>query len=89
VDETERVCRNLGQRVIELRIDRELTQEALAEKMQIEARDLRRIEAGDNVTVHTLVRLARALGVDIPALFDPPKMKHRRRPGRPARSDKR
>ena len=89
MDETERVCRNLGQRVIELRKERDLTQEALAEKMQFEARDLRRIEAGDNFTIYTLVRLARALGVEIPALFDLPRIKHRRRAGRPPRGERR
>jgi transcriptional regulator with XRE-family HTH domain len=83
VDETDKVCRDLGQRVIELRKERGWTQEELADKMQIDARDLRRVEGGDNVTVYMLVRLARALGTEIGELFVPPKTRHRRRPGRP------
>ena len=83
MDETERVCRNLGQRVIELRKERGWIQQQLADEMQIDARDLRRVEAGDNVTISMLVRLARALDVEIGALFEQPRTKHRRQPGRP------
>lgn len=83
MDETERVCRDLGQRVIELRREKGLTQQELAERMEIDPRDLRRVEAGDNVTVHMLVRLARALDVHIRDLFQPPRSRQRRRPGRP------
>ena len=83
MDETERVCRNLGQRVIELRKERGWIQQQLADEMQIDPRDLRREEAGDNVTIGMLVRLAKALGVEIAALFESPRTKHRRQPGRP------
>lgn len=83
MDETERVCRDLGQRVIELRKERGWIQQRLADEMEIDARDLRRVEAGDNVTVSMLVRLAGALGVEIGALFEPPRTRHRRKPGRP------
>jgi transcriptional regulator with XRE-family HTH domain len=83
VDEGERVCQNLGRRVIELRKAQGLTQQNLADRMQIDARDVRRIESGDNVTVVTLVKLAGALDVDIGALFEPAAQAGQRRPGRP------
>lgn len=88
MNETERVCRNLGQRVIELRKEFDLTQEALADRVGIDARDLRRVEAGGNVTVHMLVRFAKALNVEIGALFEAPKARHHREPGRPRASRK-
>jgi hypothetical protein len=50
--------------------------------MQIDAREVRRIEAGDNLTVFMLVKLAGALGVGIGALFEPAEP-IKRRAGRP------
>ena len=86
MDDADRVCRDLGQRVIELRKERGWTQQQLAERMEIDPRDLRRVEAGDNVTIHMLVKLARSLTVEIAALFVTPRRRDRRRPGRPRRS---
>lgn len=86
MDERRRICRTLGQRIIELRRDRELTQEGLAEILQIDARELRRLEAGGNTTVHTLVNLARALNVSITDLFQPPTKPAKRRAGRPKKN---
>lgn len=83
VDAARRVCRNLGLRILELRKERDLTQEALAEKLDIDARELRRLESGDNTTVHTLVNLASAFDVPIVALFEQPKTTIKRRTGRP------
>lgn len=85
-DEGERACRNLGQRVIELRKAQGWTQQNLADRMQIDAREVRRIEAGDNLTVFTLVKLAAALGVGVGALFELARESRPRRPGRPRSS---
>ncbi|MBX3226136.1 MAG: helix-turn-helix transcriptional regulator [Labilithrix sp.] len=79
------MCRDLGQRLIELRRQRGLTQDALAELTGIDTRDLRRIEAGANTTVHTLVGLAVALDVPIIELFRPPTTVTKRAPGRPTK----
>lgn len=81
-DEGERACRNLGQRVIELRKAHGWTQQNLADRMQIDSREVRRIEAGDNLTVLMLVKLAGALGVGVGALFEP-ALPTQRRVGRP------
>jgi transcriptional regulator with XRE-family HTH domain len=50
----------------------------------VDVRELQRIEAGRvNLTLHTLLRLARALGTPVRALFDPPASRAPRKPGRP------
>lgn len=86
MDEGRRICRNIGQRIIEIRRERDLTQEQLAEKLHIDARELRRLEAGGNTTVHTLANLARALDVTISDLFQPPTKPAKRRAGRPKKT---
>ncbi len=87
VNKGERACRNLGLRVLELRRGHGWTQQELADRMEMDARDLRRIEAGDNVTVMTLVRLAEALDIEVGALFEPAQDGARRRPGRPKKPE--
>jgi transcriptional regulator with XRE-family HTH domain len=85
VETPERVILDVGRRIGELRRDRGWTQEKAAERMKLEVRDLQRIEAGVNVTLRTLVRLANALGVRTRSLLDPPQSRRPRRPGRPKR----
>jgi transcriptional regulator with XRE-family HTH domain len=87
VDESDLISRNLGLKVVALRRARRITQERLAEQLSMDTRDLRRIEAGDaNVTVRTLVRMARALEVEVNELFLAPTTRPRRSPGRPKTS---
>lgn len=79
-----RACQDLGRRVREVRTDRGWTQEAAAERLGIDVRELQRIEAGRvNLTLHTLLRLTRALGTPIRDLFDPPSSRAPRKAGRP------
>lgn len=62
--QAERVLRDLGRRIKELRVEAELTQEDAADRAGIDPKRWQRIEAGDaNVTVKTLVRVAAALRV--------------------------
>ncbi len=67
----------------ELRKAQGVTGEELAERLGIAAQNLRRIEAGQNITLRTLGRIARALGVKIEITFIsnavPPKKPGRRR----------
>lgn len=77
------MCRDLGQRVIELRLARGWTQEELADRVGVDVRDLRRIERGSNITVRMLVRVARGLAVGVGELFERPTTRHFRKPGRP------
>lgn len=63
--------RRLGLRIRELREQGGLTQERLAELAGLHPKHMPRIEAGvANVTIATLVALARGLGVPLGSFFD-------------------
>ena len=81
-----RVLRDLGLRIRELRGERGLTQEKLAERLKVTARWLQSVEAGkENLTIGTLVRFANALKVPMTEFLTPPTTVSRK-PGRPRRS---
>lgn len=86
--ETRTVQREVGRRLRELRRQRDLTQEALAEKLGMLAPNYARIEQGRvNVTIDTLVRIANALDVGPGDLFRKPKSGSRTvKPGRPKKT---
>ena len=80
------VLRDVGRRVAELRLARGLTQEALAERLDVAARWVQAVEGGrENVTLGTLTTFANALRVSMVAFFEPPTTS-KARPGRPKRS---
>jgi transcriptional regulator with XRE-family HTH domain len=82
----ERVLGLIGRRVAELRAHRELTQEQLAERAEVSARYIQRVEAGtENLTVRTLIKMSNALRVPLGDLLVTPAMP-RARPGRPQRA---
>jgi len=61
----------LGKRIKELRKLKNLTQEQLAEKMEIDQRNLSKIECGNNfITAETLSKILMALDVEANELFD-------------------
>jgi XRE family transcriptional regulator, aerobic/anaerobic benzoate catabolism transcriptional regulator len=65
--------RALGQRLLALRTNRQLTQEDAAALAGITWRHLQRLEIGEsNVTLLTLVRIAKAYDVSIADLFAQP-----------------
>ncbi len=65
------IKKNLGNRIREIRINRALTQEALAEKINLSAKSLSQIELGNNfVSGETLDELCTALNITPSALFD-------------------
>jgi transcriptional regulator with XRE-family HTH domain len=80
-DPDQTVC-DVGRRVAEVRIQQGLTQARLAEDLGFELKYLQRIEAGRNLTIKSLVRLANTLGIQPTDLFRKPTTK-RRGPGRP------
>ena len=64
------LLRNLGARIKEERKSRGLTQELLAEKLQITPRYLSRLEVGQqSPSIETLVKLAKVLEVELHELF--------------------
>jgi DNA-binding XRE family transcriptional regulator len=68
--EDEALRTRLRMKVRELRCAAKLTLRAAAEKSEVHWRHWQKIEAGEvNVTMQTMVRIARALQVDVPELF--------------------
>ncbi|OGQ10330.1 MAG: hypothetical protein A2138_12205 [Deltaproteobacteria bacterium RBG_16_71_12] len=54
----------VGRRLNALRVDRCLTQQQVADRLEVALKNLQRIEAGrQNLTLRTIFRVARALGV--------------------------
>lgn len=65
------IKKNLGNRIREIRISRSLTQEALAELVNISAKSLSQIELGNNfVSAETLEDICNALNINPKVLFD-------------------
>jgi DNA-binding XRE family transcriptional regulator len=61
----------LGERIVSLRKTNQITQLELAEKIKTTNTHIRRIERGEtNVTISTLRRIAKELGVSIAELVD-------------------
>jgi transcriptional regulator with XRE-family HTH domain len=66
------VRRRVARAVRQERARAALSQEELAEQAGLAARQVQRLEAAAvNATIGTLVRVARALGIDVRRLFDP------------------
>jgi transcriptional regulator with XRE-family HTH domain len=81
----ERIIAGVGRRVAEIRESLGLTQQEMAERLRMPLKNLQRIEAGMNLTIRTLVRLARGLGAPTRTLFEEPESSGGRRVGRPSR----
>lgn len=65
------IKKNLGNRIREIRISHSLTQEALAELVNISAKSLSQIELGNNfVSAETLEDICEALNINPKVLFD-------------------
>ncbi|MBI5499778.1 MAG: helix-turn-helix transcriptional regulator [Deltaproteobacteria bacterium] len=79
----DRVLRDVGRRIAELRRQKGYTQERLAEKAEVSIKFLQRVEGGrENLTVRSLTRFAALLQVGVPELFTVPVNRTVRR-GRP------
>jgi len=74
---------DVGRRIAELRAARGITQEGLAERARVDARTIQRAEAGRHLTLVLLIRLAEVLDVPMTVLFEEPRARAPRSPGRP------
>ena len=82
-----RVTRWVGGRIAERRRAFGLTQEQLAERLDVSVKYLQRVEAGtENLTIHSVVGLANALDVAPSYLLQQPRQAPHRKPGRPRTS---
>lgn len=64
------IKKNLGYRIREIRISRSLTQEALAEKINLSAKSLNQILCNNFVSAETLDELCSALNITPNVLFN-------------------
>jgi transcriptional regulator with XRE-family HTH domain len=77
------IIEDVGRRIADVRRHLCLTQEQAAERLGISLRHMKRLEAGHNMTLFTLARVAFALDVAPVALLAAPRSSAPRRPGRP------
>lgn len=69
-DEDNRFLKSVGERICTIRKKKGISQVALSHKCDIEASNLRRIEAGNtNVTILMLKKISVALEIDLPTLL--------------------
>jgi transcriptional regulator with XRE-family HTH domain len=77
------VVERVGRRIAEVRHDEGLTQEQAAEKLGVSLRHMKRLEAGHNMTLFTLAKIASSFGVSPASLLRAPRSLAPRGPGRP------
>jgi transcriptional regulator with XRE-family HTH domain len=68
----DRVCRDVGRRIAELRKAQGLTQEQLSVHLGTSFQWVSQLEGGRNMTLHSLVRIANALGASLEELLSTP-----------------
>jgi transcriptional regulator with XRE-family HTH domain len=84
-EEAHQLLRRIGRRIAELRVERALTQEEFAGRLDYSVKYTQRIEAGrQNLSVGSLVRLANALDVAVADLLKTPRTLQANK-GRPPR----
>lgn len=74
------VVKRVTRRLAEIRRENRVTQESLAELLDLPVQHVRRVEAGQNITLETLARFAMALGVEVDVGFVVSKRGPRRPP---------
>ena len=65
--------RRVAKRISEIRREKEITQDQMAEALGCATKNYQRIEYGQNVTIKTLTKIANILGVTVTDLVPPPK----------------
>jgi transcriptional regulator with XRE-family HTH domain len=81
------LVRDIGRRVAEVRREKGLTQQQLANKLRATMQWVQQIEYGANLTIHSLARIANALDIELENLLAPPNpSSYVMRPGRPPRA---
>jgi transcriptional regulator with XRE-family HTH domain len=78
-----RLAKNVGRRIAEVRRARGWTQQQLADRLMVQVARVARIEAGENLRLDSVERIARVLGIAPRRLLQSPNSRTKRRPGRP------
>jgi transcriptional regulator with XRE-family HTH domain len=65
--------RRVAKRIAEIRREKGITQDEMAERLRCATKNYQRIEYGQNVTIKTLTRIANLLGVTVTELVPPPR----------------
>jgi transcriptional regulator with XRE-family HTH domain len=79
--------RRVGKRIAEIRREKGITQDAMAEGLKCASKNYQRIEYGQNVTIKTLTKIANLLGVTVTELVPAPSPRRAGNAGRkPAQS---
>lgn len=83
----DKIAEQIGRRIAELRQGKEWSQVQLATKLRTTFQWVSQLEAGQNLTVHTLVKVANAFKVELADLLVVPSTSVKRKgPGRPRKS---
>lgn len=84
-DPDDAILRAVGARVAELRRERGMTQDALAQRLEVSTKYLQRLEHGtENLTLRTLARMASEFRISPLLLLLPPLTERKPRVGRPS-----
>jgi transcriptional regulator with XRE-family HTH domain len=71
-DNPSSAVRRVAKRIAEIRREKGITQDAMAEGLKCATKNYQRIEYGQNVTIKMLARIANLLGVTVTDLVPPP-----------------
>ena len=83
VEADKKTLKKIGRRISEIRIERDMTQADLAEKLDVTDKYVQQIEYGQvNLPILTLIKIAKILNVDLQQFFKSPTTE-RAKPGRP------
>jgi transcriptional regulator with XRE-family HTH domain len=85
-EDPERNVANVGRRIAELRQAAGMTQEEFARALRSTPRYVHQLEAGVNLTIHSLTKIANALGVPSIRLWEPTTYRRPTRGGRPPKT---
>lgn len=85
-EDPDRNVADVGRRIAELRHEAGLTQEEFARALGSTPRYVHQLEAGVNLTIHSLTKIANALGVPSRSLWEPTTYRRSTRGGRPRKA---
>ncbi|MGO9707479.1 MAG: helix-turn-helix domain-containing protein [Polyangiaceae bacterium] len=85
----ERLVTDVGRRIAELRRRAGLTQADFGRALRSTPQYVQRLEAGQNLTLHSLAKIANALGIAVSEIFVPTEYRRPSKAGRPPTKNRR